>query len=598
MLLVAPAVGTLLWALDRRRHVRLVERIGPRVQALAEERSVGRRTFRRRAFTGSLFFAGLAVLGVDLGSAHAAASWSGPDLVLCLDVSRSMEAQDVVPSRLARAKAEISAFGQVAAGARVGLVEFAGAPRLRAPLTEDLASLALLAEEADPTDVSRGGTDLGAAIDEAAALLESGRVDDRRASAVVLLTDGEDHGGRGFAAAQRALARGHRVEVLGLGTALGAKIPLADTGGRGFLLDAHGTEVVSRLDPQSLEALARAGGGTFTPADREPGTLARLYASELRSLASTAANDPAAARRQEGFPWPIGVAFLLALVDLAVADRRVVRTRVPTAPARPVRARASGRRPRSAPRAASTAVSLALVPLLLLLAGCDRTAAGRRAWAAGRVDEAGRAFAASAVAAGDGASAELLYDRALAALALHHGDEALAAAKAAAARGGPAFRARYAFVEGSVAYRDSHDADAEATRLGGNQQAALHALTRAEDAVAFWQAAAASRADWPEARRNVERGTLWLEHLRTTKGGKPKPKPSPKPPPGRGPKPKPPEPTKPPPSEPAIDARTETRELSPAGVLRVLETLRVREQEKLRLRRAEAKAHPSGGRDW
>jgi hypothetical protein len=130
---------------------------------------------------------------------------AGPDVVLCLDVSRSMRARDLEPDRLGTAQREIVALTQQAFGARLGLVVFAGTAQLAVPLTADLESVAVLAVAMDPSSVARGGSDLGAAIDTASAALERSHA---VAGSMVVLTDGEDFSGAARAAAERARARG------------------------------------------------------------------------------------------------------------------------------------------------------------------------------------------------------------------------------------------------------------------------------------------------------------------------------------------------------------------------------------------------------
>lgn len=236
----------------------------------------------------------------------------------------------------------------------------------------------------------------------------------------------------------------------------------------------------------------------------------------------------------------------------------------------------------------------ALLLCALAVAACDATKEGARAYRAGRLRDALAAFDR---AAGDGASPELLYDRALAALALGELEVAESSVAAAAERGGPAFAARRDFVRGNVAFRRSEAAEAEAARADADATARERVVAHAEDALAFWRLAAASREDWPEARRNVERALLRLSRLRERRGdGGGRPRPEGPDAPGR---PRPPseasreEPGAPPPGTP------EAEPLPPERILRVLDLLRAKEAEKLRLRRERMRARAvAGERDW
>ena len=221
---------------------------------------------------------------------------------------------------------------------------------------------------------------------------------------------------------------------------------------------------------------------------------------------------------------------------------------------------------------------------------------GRRAFEEGRHDDAYRTFAHAIESAGNEASPELLHDQTIAALAIRNYDEAERAGGKAKARGGPAFAELDAFVRGSRALALSIVAVEDAAKRPDDKRALLPAIQLAEDAVAAWQWAAASRPSWPEARRNVERGLIWLEALREKKSG-------------TGPKrgPKPPRPPPPPPEPPeGVDEPEEIRrpdlettDLSEKEVLGLLELLVQRERQKRALRRAERHARAGDvERDW
>jgi hypothetical protein len=239
---------------------------------------------------------------------------------------------------------------------------------------------------------------------------------------------------------------------------------------------------------------------------------------------------------------------------------------------------------------------LAGVLLATALAGCDASSPGRDAWEAGRRADALAAWRDAAATAGEGASPVLLSNLALAALDARAWDEAEAAARRAAERGGADFAARFDFVRGHVAFARSEAMEAEAGRPDGDATAHERAMAHAEDALAAWRRAATSRPYWPEAARNTERALLRLARLRdrasADRAKKPPPPPPPTPPPVPPPTPE---------ETPGPDARpdADTSELAPADVLRLFDVLRRKEQQKTDLRRAVRHA-PSGGteKDW
>ena len=319
LLLAAPLAWLGLVARDRARARRLRAIVGPRVETLASERSVPRRRLRRALFAVGLGLALLATLQPVFGAKVPEEGWRGVDVVVALDVSRSMLARDVAPDRLGLARKEIRALAGRARGDRLALVAFAGEARVLVPLTSDLASFADLADLADPTVVRRGGTDLGAALEASLGLLQAARGEER---AILLLTDGEDLGGRGSAVARTLRERGLVVHTVGLGTALGGKIAVPSAGGETFLRDASGAEVVSALDATSLRAIAEATGGTYTDGTASPDALVAVYEDRILPLARSTFASAGSRRREDRYQWPLLAAFLLLVTDVALAGRR------------------------------------------------------------------------------------------------------------------------------------------------------------------------------------------------------------------------------------------------------------------------------------
>ncbi len=317
LLALAPLVAILLSSRARARRRRLEGLTGPRWDALrvhAHPAGPGR---SRHLFSAALLFALLALLQPRWGRLSGAEETRRLDLLVCLDVSRSMLARDLRPSRLERAQAEIRALSETASQDRFGLVCFAGDARLAVPLTDDRRTYAGLVALAGPASVSRGGTDLGAALEKAMEALE-GRGD---AAAVILLSDGEDLEQRGREAAARCREQGVVVHAVGLGSARGSKIAIEAAGGEAFLRGPDGAEVVSSLDAAGLRAVAEATGGLYLDAGDERQPLQALYERALRPLAASA---PAAEQEREPverYQWPLLAAFLLWILELAWTGR-------------------------------------------------------------------------------------------------------------------------------------------------------------------------------------------------------------------------------------------------------------------------------------
>jgi Ca-activated chloride channel family protein len=253
------------------------------------------------------------------GYTYRAVSRKGLDLVVCLDTSRSMLAQDLRPSRLERAKREIRGLLDRLTGDRVALVAFSGDARDVAPLTRDRQTLAGLLAHVSPEDNQEGGTDLAAAIEHALALFD-GRTGSHEA--IVLLTDGEDLAGQAAAQAEEAAKRGIRLFVVGVGTEAGGKIPIVDKDGRSaFLKDENDQEVVTRLGRESLVALARRTGGEFLSAEESPTALEDLYRARVTRLAGREIEGGERRVPYDRFQWPLALALACLLAELGLRAR-------------------------------------------------------------------------------------------------------------------------------------------------------------------------------------------------------------------------------------------------------------------------------------
>jgi Ca-activated chloride channel family protein len=309
--LAGAVAGALLLLAERARGRRLRAVAGPRHARLVPGGE-------RPRLVGVVAFAlglALAIAAIEAAPADARRTdVRGVDVVVALDVSRSMLARDVAPDRLSRAKEEIRRLSERARGDRCALVVFAGEARLLVPLTTDLRSLADLADAADPSSVARGGTDLAAALASASDAL--GR---DAPAAVVLLTDGEDLAGRGERVAAGLAARGVVVHAVGFGTARGGKVPLEDEREPRFVKAAGGGDVVSALDEAGLARVARAGGGSSVDGTR-PGALTSLY--EERIAPRAVRPERARGAPRVAFQAALSAALLLFAVDLGASRRR------------------------------------------------------------------------------------------------------------------------------------------------------------------------------------------------------------------------------------------------------------------------------------
>lgn len=283
------------------------------------------RSTTRSVLRAALTLAGLALLVVALldprwGEETTVVRRRGADVMIVLDVSKSMLAEDARPNRLERAKQFARDLLDAMGGDRAGLVVFAGVPTLRSPLTVDRGATRLALDLAEPESAPRGGSLLGDAIRLAARSFTDETPDHK---AIVLLTDGEDHGSYAIDAAARVRSeQGIPTIAIGFGDATnGARIPVR-RGGSFTWLRHEGEEVVTRLDADLLRRVAEAGEGAYVPLGTGDADVAALYD---RLIAPLATRDLGATERRRGIPryqWFAGAALALLLLESLVAPGR------------------------------------------------------------------------------------------------------------------------------------------------------------------------------------------------------------------------------------------------------------------------------------
>lgn len=185
---------------------------------------------------------------------------NGIDLYIAMDISRSMYAQDIRPSRLAKAKETANEVIASLPDARVGFIVFAGNAYLQAPLTNDLPTLRTFIEQASPDMASSQGTAIGEAISLASKL--NGNAQKKR-RALLILSDGEDHEQDAEQKSREAAENGITIFTMGLGTESGAPVPTSETDAGSYIRDQSGEVVRSVMNPAALEAIAKTGGGVY-----------------------------------------------------------------------------------------------------------------------------------------------------------------------------------------------------------------------------------------------------------------------------------------------------------------------------------------------
>lgn len=306
-----------LWAAHRRR--RRLERFGnPATLAeLIPDVSTGRVVLKFLLFTLACALLAVAAARPQFGSKLREEKARGVEMMLAVDVSNSMLAEDFEPSRLERTKYAIDRLVEGLGQERIGLVVFAGEPRVQLPVTSDYRMARAFARRIDPSLVSVQGTAVGRALSQALLSFSEASDDNKRSRAIVLITDGENHEDDALAAAARAAEQGIRIHTIGIGTPEGAPIRI----GGEFIRDEKGDMVVSKLDEEGLRRIAERTGGVYVRATKQSIGLEEIVAGigEMERTELATVRFEEFDERYRPLVW---AALLLLLLEFALLDRR------------------------------------------------------------------------------------------------------------------------------------------------------------------------------------------------------------------------------------------------------------------------------------
>ena len=268
-----------------------------------------------------LVFAALAMVIFMLarpqfGSKMETVKRQGVETVVALDISNSMLAEDVTPSRLEKSKKLISRLVETFNNDKVAMIVFAGEAFTQLPITSDYISAKMFLETITPSLISTQGTDIRGAIDLA---MKSFTPNEGVGRAIVLITDGENHEGGAVEAAQEAAKKGVRVFVLGVGSPDGSPIPTGN--GNEFRRDKDGNVIVTKLNEQMCQEIAKAGDGMYVRVDNT-NNAERALNAEINKLAKADVETQIFTEFDEQFHVLAWIALILLAIDLMILERR------------------------------------------------------------------------------------------------------------------------------------------------------------------------------------------------------------------------------------------------------------------------------------
>ena len=240
----------------------------------------------------------------------------GIETIIAMDISNSMRAEDIVPSRLDRSKMMVENLVDHFSNDKIGLIVFAGDAFVQLPITSDYVSAKMFLSSIDPSMMTTQGTDIATAIDMAT---HSFTQEEGIGKAIVVITDGEDHEGGAVEAAQAAKDNGMRVYVLGVGSVNGAPVPIPGTGD--YMRDNNGNTVMSALNEEMCKQIAQAGGGAYIHVENNSAAQDQLD-NELDKLSKKETTSTIYSEFDEQFQAFGILAILLLILEICIFDRR------------------------------------------------------------------------------------------------------------------------------------------------------------------------------------------------------------------------------------------------------------------------------------
>lgn len=256
------------------------------------------------------------IAGPQFGSKLESVKRNGVEIMVCLDVSNSMLAEDVAPNRLDKAKQMLSKLTDGFTNDKVGLIVFAGDAYTQLPITSDYISAKMFLSSINPSMVSTQGTAIGKAINLALRSFTPNETSDK---AIILITDGENHEDDAIGAAKAASEKGVHVNIVGMGLPKGAPIPLDGT--NNYMKDKEGNVVITQLNETMCQEIASAGKGLYVRADNTNSALKTLQ-KEIEKLNKTELDSKVYSEYDEQFQMLTWIALFILILEFFVLGRK------------------------------------------------------------------------------------------------------------------------------------------------------------------------------------------------------------------------------------------------------------------------------------
>lgn len=316
LLLIIPVL-VVIWLIGSRQRRKKLRRFGDLslLKSLMPDVSAYRPHIKLILLLAALAMLIVMLARPQMGTKISHEKRNGIEAIIALDISNSMKAEDVEPSRLDKSKMLIENLVDHFTNDKVGLVVFAGDAFVQLPITSDYVSAKMFLQNIDPSLIQMQGTDIAQAINLS---MHSFTNQDNIGKAIIVITDGEDHEGGAIQAAQAAKKAGINVFILGVGSTKGAPIPTDDGG---YMKDSHGETVMSALNEQMCQEIAKAGSGTYIHVDNTSTAQEKLNDS-LTKLQHGETDSVIYSEYDEQFQAFGILALLLLIIEICVLESK------------------------------------------------------------------------------------------------------------------------------------------------------------------------------------------------------------------------------------------------------------------------------------
>lgn len=286
-------------------------------------RSIVKQRIKPILITLAIIFIIVALLEPKWGIIEKEVQRKGVDIVIALDLSNSMLAEDIKPNRLVGAKREIASFIKLLQGDRIALVGFSGNAFLHCPLTLDYGTAKLFLDTFDTESIPVAGTNLGAAIQKSIQAFEG---HEKKHRVLILMTDGEDHEKAVMSAVSDAKKQGIIIFPIGIGQRDGVPIPFFDEQGRkSFIKDQSGNIVLTKRDDQLLQKIAAVSGGKSSILRPGHFPLDDIYENEILKMEQKEFTSSLHKQYENRFQWPLLIALFLIIIETILDEKKIKR---------------------------------------------------------------------------------------------------------------------------------------------------------------------------------------------------------------------------------------------------------------------------------